>query len=139
MTELVLLYKTLLNIEGLGRQLYPNLNLWDTAKPFLEEWMKKQLSPVAMLEDLKRDWPQWRALLPQLPTLLEQQLKSNEKTERPRKNKKSAQLSVGLVASALGLCLAILGQNQLIENTMLINSAPWVGAFGLVLIYLKVK
>jgi len=59
--QLVLLYKTLLNIEGLGRQLYPNLNLWDTAKPFLEQWMKKQLSPTAILEDIKRDWPQWRA------------------------------------------------------------------------------
>jgi len=72
--QLVLLYKTLLNIEGLGRQLYPQLNLWDTAKPFLEEWMKKQMSPAALLEDFKRDWPQWRALLAKLPQLLEQSL-----------------------------------------------------------------
>ena len=72
--QLVLLYKTLLNIEGLGRQLYPQLNLWDTAKPFLEEWMKKQMSPAALLEDFKRDWPRWRVLLPKLPQILEQSL-----------------------------------------------------------------
>lgn len=137
--QLVLLYKTLLNIEGLGRQLYPDLNLWDTAKPFLEQWMKKQLSPAAILEDMKRDWPQWRALLPQLPLLLEQRLKQNDTKANVLKTRKSTLLSLGLVTSALGLCLAILGQNQLIENTTLISSAPWVGAFGLILIYLKVK
>lgn len=65
--QLVLLYKTLLNIEGLGRQLYPDLNLWDTAKPFLEDWMKKQLEPKYLIEELQQDWPRWRALLPKLP------------------------------------------------------------------------
>jgi len=137
--QLVLLYKTLLNIEGLGRQLYPDLNLWDTAKPFLEEWMKKQLSPAAIFDDLKRDWPQWRALLPQLPELLKQQLEQNEPESRVHEVKKSTALSLGLVSSALGLCLAILGQGQLIESEVLINSAPWIGAFGLILIYLKIK
>ena len=72
--QLVLLYKTLLNIEGLGRQLYPQLDLWDTAKPFLENWMKEQHSPKKMIADLQRDWPRWRALLPQLPDLIEQGL-----------------------------------------------------------------
>ena len=69
--QLVLLYKTLLNIEGLGRQLYPDLNLWDTAKPFLEEWMKKQYSPQALWEDFKRDWPRWRMILPKIPEYIE--------------------------------------------------------------------
>ena len=137
--QLVLLYKTLLNIEGLGRQLYPDLNLWDTAKPFLEDWMKKQLSPAAIFEDIKRDWPQWRALIPQLPALLEQRLQSKQMEESSVKPKRSLILSVGLISSAFGLCLAILGQNKLIESAALINSAPWLGAFGLLLIYLKVK
>lgn len=65
--QLVLLYKTLFQIEGLGRQLYPQLNLWDTAKPFLENWMKQQLSPQALLSDLRRDWPRWRAVLADMP------------------------------------------------------------------------
>ena len=55
--QLVLLYKTLLNIEGLGRQLYPELNLWDTAKPFLEKWMKQQLSPKALIDSFVEQWP----------------------------------------------------------------------------------
>ena len=136
--QLVLLYKTLLNIEGLGRQLYPDLNLWDTAKPFLEDWMKKQMSPAAIFDDLKRDWPQWRALLPQLPELLKHRLENNTPEQAPKTNKSLA-LTLGLVASALGLCLAIFGQSELITNPTLINSAPWVGVFGLVLIYVKSK
>jgi len=103
--QLVLLYKTLLNIEGLGRQLYPQLNLWDTAKPFLEDWMKKQLSPAALLEDFKRDWPQWRALLPKLPQLLEQSLKQQEQLKPVAKANalKPVYLSlIGLVLFSLG-------------------------------------
>ena len=69
--QLVLLYKTLLNIEGLGRQLYPQLNLWDTAKPFLEEWMKQQMSPQTLIEEFKKDWPRWRAVMPKLLKSLE--------------------------------------------------------------------
>ena len=69
--QLVLLYKTLLNIEGLGRQLYPDLNLWDTAKPFLEDWMKKQHSPQKLFEDFKRDWPAWQRALRLLPQAIE--------------------------------------------------------------------
>ena len=56
--QLVLLQKTLLNIEGLGRQLYPELDLWQTAKPFLEDWMKKRTQPGAHIERLLKDWPQ---------------------------------------------------------------------------------
>ncbi|MFB8830907.1 ubiquinone biosynthesis regulatory protein kinase UbiB [Azotobacter sp. CWF10] len=51
--QLVLLQKTLLNIEGLGRQLYPELDLWTTAKPYLERWMRKRMSPKAMLDNLQ--------------------------------------------------------------------------------------
>ncbi|MDD9806336.1 MAG: ubiquinone biosynthesis regulatory protein kinase UbiB [Gammaproteobacteria bacterium] len=55
--QLVLLQKTLLNIEGLGRQLYPDLNLWDTAKPFLERWMARRQSPRTLLKKLRRELP----------------------------------------------------------------------------------
>ncbi len=55
--QLVLLQKTLLNIEGLGRQLYPDLDLWDTAKPFLERWMARRRSPRALLGKLRRELP----------------------------------------------------------------------------------
>ena len=72
--QLVLLQKTLLNIEGLGRQLDPELDLWDTAKPFLERWMKDQIGWRGLVKHLKDEAPQWAALLPQLPRLAHQAL-----------------------------------------------------------------
>jgi ubiquinone biosynthesis protein len=69
--QLVLLQKTLLNIEGLGRQLDPELDLWNTAKPFLETWMLNQLGPKKLLEQLKNEAPRYAKLLPELPRLLE--------------------------------------------------------------------
>ncbi len=68
--QLVLLQKTLLNIEGLGRQLDPELDLWTTAKPFLEHWMAGRIGMKGLVNNLKREAPQWATLLPQLPRLL---------------------------------------------------------------------
>jgi ubiquinone biosynthesis protein len=65
--SLVLLQKTLLNIEGLGRQLYPDLNLWDTAQPFLEEWVQQRYSPQSVFKRLQRHAPSWLEQLPLLP------------------------------------------------------------------------
>ncbi len=67
--QLVLLQKTLLNIEGLGRQLDPDLDLWKTAKPFLERWMSEQVGWRGFLQGLRDEAPQWGALLPKLPRL----------------------------------------------------------------------
>jgi ubiquinone biosynthesis protein len=67
--QLVLLQKTLLNIEGLGRQLYPELDLWKTAKPFLERTMSEQLGARALLRNLKSNVPEWSRTLPGLPQL----------------------------------------------------------------------
>ncbi|MDR2000559.1 MAG: ubiquinone biosynthesis regulatory protein kinase UbiB [Zoogloeaceae bacterium] len=72
--QLVLLQKTLLNIEGLGRQLDPELDLWDTAKPFLERWTQEQIGWRGLVSHLKREAPQWATLLPQLPRLLHEYL-----------------------------------------------------------------
>ena len=68
--QLVMLQKTLLNIEGLGRQLDPDLDLWQTAKPFLERWMSEQLGWRAFANGLKHEAPNWAGTLPQLPRLL---------------------------------------------------------------------
>jgi len=72
--QLVLLQKTLLNIEGLGRQLDPQLDLWSTAKPFLEKWMLEQLGPKRLLEQLRQEAPHLAKWLPALPRLLGQSL-----------------------------------------------------------------
>ena len=68
--QLVLLQKTLLNIEGLGRELDPDLDLWKTAKPFLERWMSQQIGWRGMLRTLEAEAPQWAITLPKLPRLL---------------------------------------------------------------------
>ena len=73
--QLVLLQKTLLNIEGLGRQLYPELDLWETAKPFLERWMREQVGPRALVRALRRELPTVLPLLPELPGLVHELLR----------------------------------------------------------------
>ena len=72
--QLVLLQKTLLNIEGLGRQLDPELDLWKTAKPYLERWMDEQIGWRGLLDRLKAEAPRYNKLLPQLPRLVHQVL-----------------------------------------------------------------
>jgi ubiquinone biosynthesis protein len=67
--QLVLLQKTLLNIEGLGRQLYPDLDLWQTAKPFLERTMSEQLGTRSLLRNIKDSLPAWSNALPEMPAL----------------------------------------------------------------------
>ncbi len=68
--QLVLLQKTLLYIEGLGRQLYPELDLWATAKPFLEKWMREQVGPRAFLRKLRRNMPAMTEYAADMPLLL---------------------------------------------------------------------
>ncbi|MEP4890213.1 MAG: ubiquinone biosynthesis regulatory protein kinase UbiB [Aliiglaciecola sp.] len=73
--QLVLLQKTLLYVEGLGRMLYPQLDLWQTAKPFLEQWMKEQIGVVAMLKKINANLPFWSEKLPEIPDLIYDSLK----------------------------------------------------------------
>ena len=84
--QLVLLQKTLLNIEGLGRQLDPELDLWNTAKPFLEKWMIDQLGPKKLLMELRDQAPQYAKLLPQLPRLLHAYLQQPQGHLQERKH-----------------------------------------------------
>ncbi len=68
--QLVLLQKTLLNIEGLGRQLYPDLDLWATAHPYLERWLRDRFHPRSLWRELKRTAPDWMEKFPQVPDLI---------------------------------------------------------------------
>jgi len=80
--QLLLLQKTLLNIEGLGRQLYPDLDLWSTARPFLEKWLKQQVGPKAFLRKIRQNLPFWLEMFPDVPTQMLKLL--DEKTNPPR-------------------------------------------------------
>lgn len=79
--QLVLLQKTLLNIEGLGRQLDPDLDLWKTAKPFLTRWMNEQIGPKALFHNLKNEAPDWAQILPSLPRKLATLVDENRQQE----------------------------------------------------------
>ncbi len=72
--SLVLLQKTLLNVEGLGKQLYPELDLWKTALPFLEEWQRQRLSPLNNLRKIREKLPEWIEQAPEVPELVLQAL-----------------------------------------------------------------
>jgi ubiquinone biosynthesis protein len=115
--QLVLLQKTLLNVEGLGRQLDPELDLWQTAKPFLERWMNQQIGLRGLLERLKKEGPRYVQLLPELPRLVHRNLQRNQPqqdasvmlallAEQRRTNRLLRRLLYGVVLLAL-LAIAV--------------------------------
>lgn len=81
--SLVLLQKTLLNIEGLGRELYPELSLWDTAKPYLEKWYQDRYMPKNIIEQLRQYAPQWLEQLPQVPDMVFESLNHSSNLNGP--------------------------------------------------------
>ncbi|MCB1978993.1 MAG: ubiquinone biosynthesis regulatory protein kinase UbiB [Burkholderiaceae bacterium] len=82
--QLVLLQKTLLNIEGLGRQLDPELDLWSTAKPFLETWMLEQVGPQRFWREMRAEAPHFAQFLPALPRLLHDSLQRRSQDAQQR-------------------------------------------------------
>lgn len=129
--QLVLLQKTLLNIEGLGRELYPQLDLWKTAKPFLEQWMKDQVGPKRVLSTLKQQGPGWIVKAPHLPDLVYDALTQMRTLPEFQRNleqvqsdlQQSAQLQrtrrlrtglgiLGLAAIFLGPSVSMMAQTQ---------------------------
>ncbi|HNO75322.1 ubiquinone biosynthesis regulatory protein kinase UbiB [Nitrosomonas mobilis] len=111
--QLVLLQKTLLNIEGLGRDLDPDLDLWKTAKPFLENWMAEQVGFRGLIGQLQKEAPNWATILPQFPRLLHYNL-SQERAqsledklgELVKQEKRQSRLLALLVALLAALLLA---------------------------------
>jgi ubiquinone biosynthesis protein len=125
--QLVLLQKTLLNIEGLGRQLYPELDLWQTAQPVLREWMTERTGPKAMLKRFKEELPEIRYILDQLPTVARKVI--DQLNEEPsRAVKKPDQKS--LLRWARYRYLAFTGALSLITAALLIGQRAepeWLG------------
>jgi ubiquinone biosynthesis protein len=112
--QLVLLQKTLLNIEGLGRQLDPDLDLWATAKPFLEKWMLEQIGPQKLIEQLKAQAPRYAKLLPELPRLLHDYLQQQKGqhdhalTELLAEQKRTNSLLQKIIYGGLGFVLGLI-------------------------------
>lgn len=142
--NLVLLEKTLLAVEGLGRQLYPQLDLWETAQPFLEDWMAKRYAPAQVLQRMQKQAPTFLQHLPQLPELLIDNLKSSaalresaqqqqrqlqllEQQGRRRERRQKLVAGILLVAGAL---LFLGPQTGMLEGYDFRTTAAIVGGLG---------
>ena len=142
--SLVLLQKTLLNIEGLGRQLYPELDLWQTALPYLETWNARRLSPLTLLSQMKEQVPNWIDQLPQLPALIVQaigrtdelaSLSSNLTTlrkqqEQARKQQRARNRFGGYLALGLSALMLVPAFGaSLISAPVATLSLAWLGLY----------
>ena len=119
--QLVLLQKTLLNIEGLGRQLDPELDLWSTAKPFLERWMLDQVGPQKLFEELRDQAPRYAKILPELPRLIYNYLQQRpadaqrELRELLVEQKRTNRLLQGIVFGGIGFALGLIVMQFLVR------------------------
>jgi ubiquinone biosynthesis protein len=147
--SLVLLQKTLLNIEGLGRQLYPDLNLWKTALPYLENWNAKRLNPFKILEKFQENIPIWIEKLPEYPELFVESLNQNsllteqnalllqslESRDRDLKTKQFRGKVAGLVSILISIILIL--KPSLYQITNLSAGPLLFGSLGVYLLYFK--
>ena len=119
--QLVLLQKTLLNIEGLGRELDPDLDLWATAKPFLETWMLEQVGPQKLLDQLRDEAPRYAKLLPELPRLLAEYLKQRPSDIRNdldlliKEQRRTNKLLQGIIYGGIGFALGLIAMQVLLR------------------------
>lgn len=120
--QLVLLQKTLLYIEGLGRQLYPQLDLWKTAKPFLENWVKQQMGPRALLRQVKEKLPFWAEKMPEMPDLLHSYLQ-NQPKQQQQLVQQMQQLQIQQLTQARQLKWGLLMASSLIGACLLMVAA----------------
>ena len=119
--QLVLLQKTLLNIEGLGRQLDPELDLWSTAKPFLEKWMLEQMGPQRLWRELRAEAPHYAKLIPELPRLLYDALR--QRPQDPQRawrelldaQRRTNHLLQSLIYGGVGFVLGLLAMQLVIR------------------------
>lgn len=139
--QLILLQKTLLYVEGLGRQLYPDLDLWKTAKPFLERWMKEQFGWRAILREVKARAPYWSEKLPEMPELLHQALLQNRQQpqefsrfinlyKKQQRNTTTARFYLGIGATFLLGSLILLEQGHTLLAQGTIGAALLVWLMG---------
>jgi ubiquinone biosynthesis protein len=129
--QLVLLQKTLLNIEGLGRELDPDLDLWVTAKPLLERWMNEQIGPRGFLEKIKQEAGQWAKIIPEIPRLAHAAMKHQaDTTAQDRIAESIALLRQEQRSTRRWLKLAVLAILTLIAIQLVVLLHPHFSLFG---------
>ncbi len=131
--QLILLQKTLLNIEGLGRELYPELDLWKTGKPFLDRWVKERLGPRGIIEYAKRNLSRWAV---QFPAVTNTILSTPERLERLESIQKKQAKSLSRIAveaknrrlsGRISTALGVLG--LIISGSALIAEHDWLAMY----------
>ncbi|MDO7573247.1 MAG: ubiquinone biosynthesis regulatory protein kinase UbiB [Oceanospirillaceae bacterium] len=137
--QLVLLQKTMLNIEGLGRQLYPQLNLWETAQPILEEWFKRQVSPKQVYRQLKQEWPDLVQQLPYLPGLVHDALQQSAHplpiTASVKKGPKAKGHWSGLIGLVFVLAAAALHPIPIANQVWVAPVSTVLGLIGILILW----
>jgi len=136
--QLVLLQKTLLYVEGVGRQLYPQLDLWKTAKPFLESWIKDQVGLPALVRSLKEKAPFWIEKMPEIPELVYDSLRQSKNLQHSV-DKIARELQTNHVRQGQSRYLFGIGATLLLSGTLLLINRPewelmpaWLMAGGVV-------
>lgn len=127
--QLVLLEKTLLNVEGLGRQVYPELDLWTTAQPYLEKWMKDQVSPTGIVCNLKKQSAVWllsapvmvKRVMSTMRTLVDQQQAFHLQQVRTEKRRKK-QSRFGILLLLVGSVLVVTSDSSIFVEKDLLDS-----------------
>jgi ubiquinone biosynthesis protein len=129
--QLILLQKTLFNIEGLGRQLYPELDLWKTARPVLREWMKERTSPRTIFKEIRAHWPDALLTLRQIPQIVQTSIREAAEGTAPAVDRELARLRAELRAAAsrrdLWLAAGVLWLSGLLW-LVLLTQYRWLGA-----------
>ena len=144
--QLVLLQKTLLNIEGMGRQIYPDLDLWETAAPFMERWMRSRYGAQSILKNFRENASRWIHQLPQLPDLVLGALeeikllgkKSDEQTlilaeikeHLNREAKKAQYTKIGTIALVVAIFVSFLPLSGYVSMTEALVGTSLLGSFA---------
>lgn len=142
--QLILLQKTLLNIEGLGRQLYPDLDLWETAQPILKEWMQEQIGGRAAMREFRDHLPELRDALRALPIIIKRvadqsedgklrlQLESREidslRRELAASERHRRRFNLGMISAIAGLALLAFAQPAWLAGSLLAAGAAFMVA-----------
>lgn len=143
--QLILLQKTLVNIEGLGRQIYPDLDLWATAAPYLEKWLKKQVGVKSFFRRVRDNIPYWSEKLPEVPELLYEVLVETRREKELSRYLKEQKLASAIPAHVSRRRSFLVGFGMALftsASVILFFNAPWplvwsLGALGLFAFFLS--
>jgi ubiquinone biosynthesis protein len=143
--QLILLQKTLFNIEGLGRQLYPELDLWKTAQPVLREWMKERTSPRTILREIRTHWPDALLTLRQIPGILQSTVRETAEGNMPNIERQVARLRDNLSNAAARRDTAIAAGVLWLSGLVWLavsRQYPWFGGLQMlaaIVLYVRLK